>query len=645
MVLSIYTFLIGCLRLTVFCILSDFPFKVKVLKKQSSHATNSFYIKKEQEYETKHDLYKSPQTRIKIKRVETLHATSPPSVKTNRMKTRHLFLIISLVSLSLWTQAQPSNPVYSQNGMVVSAHPLASQAGIEILQKGGNAVDAAVAVQFALAVVYPNAGNIGGGGFMVYRSAEGKTATLDYREKAPGKANRDMYLDKDGNAITDKSLFGSLAAGVPGTVDGMFEAHKKFGKLSWKEVLEPAIRLAEKGFRLTDKQVKELNENREYFLQYNQFQTAFTPKKPWQRGDILIQAELANTLKLISVKGRDGFYKGKTADFIVRQMKQSGGLISDTDLNDYHSVWRDPIVGIYKGYKVISMPPPSSGGIALITLLKTLEKYPLQRWGYQQDSTVQAIVEAERRAYADRAEYLGDPDFVNVPQAALLDTNYIRRRMADIDFSRATPSSEIKNIPFPGHESDQTTHYCVVDKDHNAVSITTTLNGSYGSKVVVKGAGFLLNNEMDDFSVKPGVPNQYGLVGAEANAIQPGKRMLSSMTPTILEKNGDLYMVVGTPGGSTIITSVLQAILNHLEFGFNAQQSVSSPRFHHQWLPDEVQSEDGAIADEVRQRLAQKGYKIVRRNPYGRVEAIIVKDNGRLEGGADPRGDDSVAGY
>lgn len=552
-------------------------------------------------------------------------------------------LLISLLLVSILTQA--GEPITSRNGMVVSAHPLASEAGIEILQEGGNAIDAAVAVQFALAVVYPNAGNIGGGGFLVYRSSKGETAALDYRETAPGKAHRDMYLDESGNAITDKSLYGGLAAGVPGTVAGMVEAHRKYGKLSWDKLLAPAIKLAEDGFLLTDMQIDELNKNKDFFTKYNPNGCAFVKVSQWKRGDTLIQPDLSKTLKLIAEKGNKGFYQGEVARMIVDEMKQSNGIITLDDLKNYKAVWRIPISADYKNYKVTSMPPPSSGGIALITLLKTIEKYPVSQWGFQKDSTVQLIVEAERRAYADRAEYLGDPDFIKVPQKELLEPNYIKRRMSNIEFSKATPSSEIKPIGLTTYESDQTTHYCIVDKDRNAVSITTTLNGSYGSKVVVDGAGFLLNNEMDDFSVKPGVPNLYGLVGGEANSIVPNKRMLSSMTPTILEKDGNLYMVVGTPGGSTIITSVFQAIINNIEYGFDAQKSVSAPRFHHQWLPDEIQAEDGAIADDTRKNLESKGYKIVARKPYGRVESIIVKTDGSLEGGADTRGDDAVAGY
>lgn len=561
-------------------------------------------------------------------------------LKSNRI-LKILLLLLLLNPISLWAQKS----VVSSNGMVVSAHPLASEVGVKILEKGGNAIDAAVAVEFALAVVYPNAGNIGGGGFMVYRANDGTVASLDYRETAPAKAYRDMYLDGKGNFVPDKSTYGTLAAGVPGMVAGMAESHRKYGKLKWAELLEPAIELAEKGFFLTEKQVTDLNNNRESFLKYNSGGTPFTKDTEWKAGDVFKQPELANTLRLICDKGWDGFYRGKTADYIVSQMKQSGGIISYEDLKNYKVVWRKPIVETYKGNKVISMPPPSSGGIALVTLLKATEKYPLSSWGFQQDSTVQLMVEAQRRVYADRAEYLGDPDFYNVPQNQLLDSNYIKRRMADISFERATSSTNVKPILFARPESEQTTHYSIVDKDRNAVSATTTLNGSYGSKVVVKGAGFLLNNEMDDFSVKPGTPNLYGLVGGEANSIVPNKRMLSSMTPTILEKNGTLYMVVGAPGGSTIINSVFQTILNITQFGQDAQTAVSLPRFHHQWFPDDIQVEEGAISEKVREYLKTKGYKITPRTPFGRVEVIVVKDDNTLEGGADPRGDDRAVGY
>lgn len=533
-----------------------------------------------------------------------------------------------------------------KNGMVVSAQPIASEVGIEILKKGGNAIDAAVAVQFALAVVYPNAGNIGGGGFMVYRSAGGEINALDFREKAEASASRDMYLDSLGNPIVDKSLYGHLAAGVPGSVDGMVQAHQKYGKLTWAQVVQPALNLAEKGFKLTQRQAGELNGLHRKLMDFNPDGTAFVNlESPWKANDLLVQKELANTLRLIKEKGRAGFYEGEVADAVVAEMNRGKGLITKDDLKNYHSVWRKPITGNYRGYKIITMPPTSSGGIALIQLLQSVEPYPLKRWGFNSDSTVQVIVEAERRVYADRATHLGDPDFYAVPQAGLLKANYNKSRMSNFNWAAATPSSAVLAGEIKGAEHEETTHFSIVDHDGNAVSITTTLNGSYGSLVVVKGAGFLLNNEMDDFSVKPGSSNMYGLVGGEANAIAPNKRMLSSMTPSIVEKDGQLFMVVGTPGGSTIITSVFQTIINVIDFDMNMQAAVAAKKFHHQWLPDEVYVEKDAIDSLSIEKLKAKGYKISPRGPIGRVDAILKTKWGYYQGGADPRGDDKVVGY
>ena len=531
-----------------------------------------------------------------------------------------------------------------RNGMVVCAYPDASQVGLDILKKGGNAVDAAVAVQFALAVTLPEAGNIGGGGFMVYRAANGQTNTLDFREKAPALATTNMYLDSAGNPVPDMSLYTHKASGVPGSVDGMFEAHKKYGKLSWAELVQPAIDLAAGGFKITQHLANDLNRNQVVFKRYNAGKTYFI-KDNWQGGDLLVQTDLANTLTLIRDKGRDGFYDGKVADELVAEMKNGEGIITKADLHNYHAVWRKAITGDYKGYKIITMPPPSSGGIALLQLLKSVEPYPLHRWGYNQDSTVQLMVEAERRVYADRSKYLGDPDFFKVPVDSLLNPVYITSRMKSLNWDAATPSTSIQPGTFIGYESDQTTHYDIVDRDGNAVSITTTLNDSFGSKIFVAGAGFLLNNEMDDFSEKPGVPNMFGLIGGKANSIQPGKRMLSSMTPTIIEKDGKLFMVVGTPGGSTIITSVFQTILNVIEFDQSMQQAVTSKRFHSQWLPDRVDVEAGALDTATRQKLEKKGYKIADHGPIGRVDAILKTKWGYYEGGADPRGDDTKLGF
>lgn len=555
-----------------------------------------------------------------------------------------LFIAFFLGSCSV-TQQQAQDQQEYKNGAVVTAHPIASEVGVAILKKGGNAVDAAIAVKFALAVVYPNAGNLGGGGFMVYRDKSGLVNSLDFREKAPAKAHRDMYLDKDGNPITDLSLYGQLAAGVPGSVAGMEEAFKKYGSLSWKELLQPAIELAEGGFPITAQQAGEFNRYQERFKKHNPNGAAIIRDDEWKAGDLFVQKELGETLRRIADQGRDGFYKGKTAEYIVAEMKKGNGIISLEDLANYQAVWRTPIVGNYKGYKVISMPPPSSGGVALMALLQSVEKYPLARWGFQHDSTVRAMVEAERRVYADRATHLGDPDFYSVPVANLTDAKFNQDRMAKVSLKRATPSDEVKAAKFPGYESEETTHYSIVDKDGNAVSLTTTINGSYGALVWVEGAGFLLNNEMDDFSMKPGTPNMYGLLGGKANAVEPGKRMLSAMTPTIIEKDGKLKMVVGTPGGSTIITSVFQTILNVLEFDMTAQESVSAPRFHHQWKPDYIDVEEKAIDAKTRASLQKDGYGINKRGPIGRVENIVVLPNGKLQTGADPRGDDKAAGY
>ncbi|MBC7653320.1 MAG: gamma-glutamyltransferase [Oligoflexus sp.] len=556
------------------------------------------------------------------------------------MKTNLILLLaILLFGVKAFSQTQ-----YYKNGAVVSGHPEASKIGVDILKQGGNAIDAAVAVQFALAVVYPNAGNIGGGGFMVYRSSKGKKLTLDFREKAPKLAARDMYLDSLGSVVKEKSLYGHLAAGIPGSVDGMAMAHKRLGKLNWKLLLQPAINLANNGFKITAKQAEELNYYAPFFKKYTQGPSAFTSKSFWKTGDTLVQKDLANTLMEIQKYGRKGFYKGWVAKCLVAEMNRGKGIITLNDLRDYHSVWRKPLTNSYKDYQITSMPPPSSGGIALLQLLQSVAPYPISHWGARRDSTIQLMVEAERRVYADRATHLGDPDFVAVPQKALLDTSYQKSRMANMSWTKASPSTQIMAGEIVAKESEETTHFSIVDKDKNAVSITTTLNGSYGSFVAVENAGFLLNNEMDDFSVKPGSPNLYGLIGGEANAIAPNKRMLSSMTPTIVEKNGKLFMVLGTPGGSTIITSVFQVFLNVVEFNMNMQEAVNATRFHHQWLPDIIYSEKGAFDEATTNSLLKKGYKIELRGTMGRVDAILQLKEG-LETGADKRGDDKAEGY
>lgn len=560
------------------------------------------------------------------------------------VKTNFLIVLTGLLLISAYACSQQDNGQY-RKGMVVCATPNAAQVGLNILKKGGNAVDAAVAVQFALAVTHPEAGNIGGGGFMVYRSASGKSNTLDFREKAPGTASANMYLDTSGNVIPDMSLATRQASGVPGSVDGMVEAHRKYGRLKWADLLQPAIGLAHNGFKISKRLAGSLNHTAGQFKKSNPGKTYLLKDDGWKEGDLLVQEDLAKTLELIRDKGRDGFYKGAVADMVVNEMKTGGGIITNTDLQNYHSVWREPITGNYKGYKIITMPPPSSGGICLMQLLKSVEKYPLRRWGFNSDSTVQLVVEAERRVYADRSKYLGDPDFYTVPTSSLLNPAYIQARMQSFNWYAATPSANIQPGTIAGYESDQTTHYSIVDGEGNSVAITTTLNGSFGSKIFVKGGGFLLNNEMDDFSAKPGVPNMFGLIGGKANSIQPGKRMLSAMTPTIIEKGGKLFMIVGTPGGSTIITSVFQTILNVIEFDQDMQQAVTSTRFHHQWLPDQVEIEKDAFSVATRAKLQQKGYKIVEHGPSGRVDAILITKDGYYQGGADPRGDDTKSGF
>ena len=535
--------------------------------------------------------------------------------------------------------------IISQHGMVVSAHPESSRIGVSVLQKGGNAVDAAVATGFALAVCYPEAGNIGGGGFMVIRTSDGAADVIDYREKAPLKASRDMYLSTDGSTVHDLSIKTRLASGVPGSVDGMIKVHSRYGKLGFREVIQPAIDLAENGFTVMREQAGSLNSNRKQFIERNATRPAFVKDSLWKEGDIIRQPELAETLKRIRDNGREGFYSGKTAELIVKEMERGNGIISRQDLDEYGSVFRKPLQASYKGFRIRTVPPPSGGGIILIQLLKMVESHPLNDWGFHSVKAVHLIAEAERRAFADRAEYSGDPDFIKVPVEGLLDTMYLTERMMDFNKSKASLSEEINAGAPPLHESEQTTHYSVVDQYGNSAAVTTTLNTAFGNSIVVEGAGFLLNNEMDDFSVKPGEPNIFGLTGGVANSIEPGKRMLSSMTPVIVDKDGKLFLVAGSPGGSTIPTTVFQVIINIIDYNMNIGEAVNTGRFHHQWMPDLISYEPESIDSLVLVELNRMGHETISRTSIGSVNAVRILQNGELAGAADRRGDNSACGY
>lgn len=533
----------------------------------------------------------------------------------------------------------------TSKAMVVSAREEASKIGVEIMKKGGNAFDAMVATEFALAVSYPYAGNISGGGFMVFRKNNGEIGALDYREKAPMKASKNMYLDEKGNVIPNLSVNGALSVGVPGTIAGLFEVHKKFGKLSIEEIMKPVIALAEKGVIITPKQLKQIEDNRESIIKVSGNKTLYS--KELKVGYTIKYPAMAATLKRIMINGKDEFYKGETAKKMVAFLASKGGIISMEDLANYQAKWRTPITFNYKNLKIISMSPPSSGGITLQQIMTMISGYDVSKFKHNSEKYIQLLTEAERRAYADRNYFLGDPDFVKIPTEKLLDKKYLKDRMKSFNWEKATKSSDVKHGEISISESNETTHYSIVDALGNAVSVTTTLNGAYGSKLYSEDLGFFFNNQMDDFSSKPGVPNSYGLVGAEANNIAPQKRMLSSMTPTIVEKNGTLFMVLGTPGGSTIITSVLQTILNVSEFKMTMQDAVNAPRFHHQWLPDEIIIEPEKFDATTIQSLEKKGYKINEKFApvIGKIDAILVLPNGKLEGGADKRGDDKAVGY
>ena len=527
-----------------------------------------------------------------------------------------------------------------KNGAVVSAHSLASTVGVNILKQGGNAIDAAIATQLALAVVFPGAGNIGGGGFTIIHLNNGQNISIDYREKAPGLASRDMYLDANGNPQMNLSQDGHLAVGVPGTISGLFEC-MKYAKLSFKKLIQPAINLAEKGFAITESEAYSLNETKNDFIKMNTSIPVFVKNTEWKEGDTLIQKDLAKTLKRIRDFGAKGFYEGVTAKLISEEMKKGHGLITEEDLKNYKAINREPIVFDYKGNTVITMPLPSSGGIILEQMLKMGEMKNLSEMKFETAQSVQLMTEVERRAYADRAKYLGDIDFVKVPVKTLVSDNYLKKRISDFAPGKAGNSVDIKEGIIS--ESEETTHFDVLDKEGNAVSVTTTLNGWFGSRTVVAGAGFLLNNEMDDFSVKPGVPNMYGAVGQEANAIAPGKRMLSSMTPTIVLKNNKPWIVVGTPGGTTIPTSVYQTLVDIIDFHMTPQDAVNFPKFHHQWLPDEIFVEKD-FDKKIIEELKAMGYKISIRDAIGRTEVIMSQDK-TITVVADHRGDDAAAGY
>ena len=560
---------------------------------------------------------------------------------------RFIIFLFLFLCFSCETKNNKVIGTISKSGMVSSAHPLASEVGIDVLKKGGNVFDAAIAVHFALSVVYPSAGNLGGGGFAVYRLNNGDVGTLDFREKAPKLSFRNMYLkEENGELIVDdnKSKLGHLASGVPGSVDGMVTLHERFGSLNWSTLIDPSIMLAKNGFNITKKQSASLNKVKSSFQKVNDKPISFINESKWKENDVLIQDDLGNTLSRIKTDKRKGFYSGITSELILNEMINGGGIITKDDLENYSSIWREPVIGYYKNHKIISMGPPSSGGIALNQLLKGAEMLKVSNLKHNSSDYVHLLSEIESRVYADRATYLGDPDFYNVPQKKLISSNYLSERFGTINKLK-TPSNQIKKGDIDFNESEETTHFSIVDKFGNAISVTTTINGAYGSKVVVDGAGFLLNNEMDDFSVKPGHPNMFGLVGGEANSIEPDKRMLSSMSPTIIEKDNNLFMVLGTPGGSTIITSVFQTILNVIDFNMGMQEAVNSKKFHHQWLPDAIIIEKNTLSKENINLLKEKGHTFVERNSIGRMDCILIKDDKTLEGGADKRGDNVALGY
>lgn len=560
------------------------------------------------------------------------------------MKKTLLYILLCIFFVSCKTKDITTGPI-ADHAMVVSAREEASRIGLEVLKKGGNAFDAMIATKFALAVCFPFAGNIGGGGFMVYRLYDGTSGTLDFREKAPLAATKQMYLDSLGNVIEGKSTTGATAVGVPGSVAGMFAAHKKFGTLPMSSLIQPAIDLAKKGVVVTDKQANSLQHYRDKIIEVSGDTILFAQK--FHANDTIKYTALAKTLEQIRDKGKAGFYQGEIAQKIVDFITINDGIISLEDLEQYQAVWRDAVTFEYNDLKIISMGPPSSGGITLAQIMKMVAPYSIGNYSHNGIEHIQLLTEVERRAYADRAYFLGDPDFIYVPQQQLLSQEYIDNRMESFSFDKATSSSDVGHGAIEILEHDQTTHFSIVDPMGNAIAVTTTINGAYGSKLYSEELGFFFNNEMDDFSIKPGTPNMFGLTGGQANSIAPEKRMLSSMTPTIVEKNGALSMTLGTPGGATIITSVAQTLLNVYEFKMGMQQAVDAPRFHHQWLPDEILMEPNGFDSITIQTLKNKGYHIKHGQSriIGKVDGIYVLPNGQLEGGADHRGDDTAVGF
>tara|TARA_B100001109_G_scaffold127447_1_gene103711 strand:- start:879 stop:2567 length:1689 start_codon:yes stop_codon:yes gene_type:complete len=533
------------------------------------------------------------------------------------------------------------------NPTVVSARKDASDIGVQVMKDGGNAFDAMIAVQLALSVSHPTAGNISGGGFMVYKLSDGTDGSLDFREKAPNSSSADMYLDDKGNVIPGLSSIGGLAVGVPGTISAIFEIHKKFGSLPIEELFKPSIELAQKGFLVTEYLEEELNEKRDLFIKVNGESSLYS--KEYQYGDTITNNNYARTLLKIMNEGKDGFYSGEVAEDMIETISNNGGIMTLEDLGNYESMWREPIRFKYKDFEIVSMAFPSSGGVLLGQMMKAIEKFDLSMIPHNSSEYIQLLTEIERRAFADRSDLMGDPDFMTLPVYEFMDEKYVEERMKNFSWEKATPSSDIKPGKIIFNESLETTHFSIIDKSGNAVSVTTTLNNSFGSKLYVEDSGFFLNNEMDDFSSKPGYPNFFGVLGSEANSIRPGKRMLSAMTPTIVLKNNKPILILGSPGGPSIITSVFQTILNVIEYNMDVNEAVSAPRFHHQWYPDLIVMEKDVSSTDVDSILKSKNYLIVKlpiksdtlgvykRADIGAVDAILIDESGNVSGGADLR--------